>query len=404
MRQLGRGKRPRIVLYSHDTQGLGHLRRNLRIATTLADSHLNPDILLITGAREIAAFDLPRGTDCLVLPGLGKRKDGQYQSRSLSIPLSDSVQLRSQTILGALTSFKPHLFIVDKVPSGAFGELIPALRAVRSEGHTRCILGLRDVLDDPEAVQNEWKKSNSIIVVHTYYDSVWVYGDRTVYDPVSEYTFDDEIASKIRYTGYIGIKKKGGSDRAIEYREPATTRTPLRSILCLLGGGQDGFELAENFAQAELPSETTGTIVAGPFMSATDRACLHIHAGLRSGLRVLDFVSEPERLLREADFIVSMGGYNTVCEILSYEKRALIVPRVVPRTEQLIRAKRLSELGLLDCLHPDSLTPKRLSKWMDWKTESKPRVKLSINMEGLARVLQLTSQLLGHKDPATILS
>jgi predicted glycosyltransferase len=370
----------------------------------LADSHLNPDILLITGAREIAAFDLPRGTDCLVLPGLGKRKDGKYQSRSLSIPLSDSVQLRSQTILGALKSFKPHLLIVDKVPSGAFGELIPALRVVRSEGYTRCILGLRDVLDDPEVVQSEWKKFNSNVVVHTYYDSVWVYGDRTVYDPVTEYTFDDEIASKIRYTGYIGIKNKGGSDSAIDYRKPATTRTQLRSILCLLGGGQDGFELAENFVQAELPSETTGTIVAGPFMSDSDRARLHYHVDLRSGLRILDFVSEPERLLREADFIVSMGGYNTVCEILSYEKRALIVPRVVPRTEQLIRAERLSELGLLDCLHPDSLTPKRLSKWMDRKTESKPRAKSPINLEGLARVLQLTSQLLGHKDPAAMLS
>lgn len=402
MRQIGRGKRPRIVLYSHDTQGLGHLRRNLRIATALAESHLKPDILLITGAREIAAFDLPRRTDCLVLPGLGKGQDGQYRSRSLSIPLHDSVRLRSHTILGALSAFKPQVLIVDKVPSGAFGEMIPSLKMVRSEGKTRCILGLRDVLDDPEVVQKEWEKSKSDEVVRTYYDAVWVYGDRAVYDPVTEYTFDYEIASKISYTGYIGAKKAGASDRLNDCIETAKSQTPMKSILCLLGGGQDGYQLAESFAQAELPSKTIGTIVAGPFMCAEERARLHNRAEARSGLRVLDFVSEPEKLLKEADFIISMGGYNTVCEILSYEKRALIVPRVVPRTEQLIRAERLSELGFLDCLHPQSLTPHRLSQWMDQKNASKPRARLTINLKGLTRVLQLTSQILGHRDPAPI--
>ena len=48
-----------------------------------------------------------------------------------------------------------------------------------------------------------------------------------------------------------------------------------------------------------------------------------------------------------------MGGYNTYCEILSFDKPALIVPRVQPREEQLIRARRAAELGLIEMLLPE---------------------------------------------------
>ena len=45
-----------------------------------------------------------------------------------------------------------------------------------------------------------------------------------------------------------------------------------------------------------------------------------------------------------------MGGYNTFCEILSFDKPALIVPRTRPRLEQFIRASRSQEFGLVKML------------------------------------------------------
>jgi predicted glycosyltransferase len=48
-----------------------------------------------------------------------------------------------------------------------------------------------------------------------------------------------------------------------------------------------------------------------------------------------------------------MGGYNTFCEVLSMDKRALIVPRIVPRQEQFIRASRAAALGLVSMLADD---------------------------------------------------
>lgn len=399
------GKRPRITLYSHDTQGLGHLRRNLRIASTLANSHLSPDILLITGAREVAAFKLPPRTDCLVLPGLGKQEDGQYHSRSLTIPLSTSVALRANTIQAALRSFKPHILIADKVPSGAFGELMPALTALRADGGTQCVLGLRDVLDDPAVVANEWKKANSSAVVRSYYDAVWIYGDQAVYDPVFEYTLNQDVAAKVTFTGYIGVKNGNEQHRLrADDRLGRAVQSKSRSALCLLGGGQDGYELARSFAQAQLPAGTDGIIVTGPFMSAEDTANLRDMIARRPGFSMTGFEVDLERLMQDADFVVSMGGYNTVCEILSYEKRALIVPRVVPRKEQLIRAIRLSELGLLDCLQPERLSPNKLSEWLSKNTKGRPKTNRVIDLKGLARVLRLTVQMLRNHASAPSLS
>ena len=51
--------------------------------------------------------------------------------------------------------------------------------------------------------------------------------------------------------------------------------------------------------------------------------------------------------------VVAMGGYNTFCEILSYDRPALIVPRTAPRMEQFIRAARAEELGLVRMLPED---------------------------------------------------
>jgi predicted glycosyltransferase len=58
--------------------------------------------------------------------------------------------------------------------------------------------------------------------------------------------------------------------------------------------------------------------------------------------------------MENATAIVAMGGYNTFCEILTLDKPAMIVPRSVPRQEQLIRAERAVKLGLVSMLDPAS--------------------------------------------------
>jgi predicted glycosyltransferase len=359
-------KKLRIALYSHDTMGIGHMRRNLLIAQVLAQSAAKgrePVILLIAGGREMCAFGLPAGTDCLTLPALDKENNGQYRARRWDMSLKELLNLRSRSIAASLCGFTPDVLIVDKVPRGAGGELEQALQELHAEGRTRYVLGLRDVLDDPETVRREWKESRAEEAISRFYDAVWIYGDRRVFDPVMEYQFGSQVAAKVSYSGYL-VQKQQENFTARSDADAALGEHSYDLVLCLVGGGQDGSQLAETFAQTDFPAGTTGVILTGPFMPPQVQNRLQRLAQKNRRLRVLGFVTDSDLLLQRASRVVAMGGYNTICEILASKTPALIVPRVTPRQEQLIRAERMQELGLVDMLHPKDLSARALRNWL----------------------------------------
>jgi len=376
--------------------GLGHMRRNLLLAQALRGSRLHAVVLMIAGAREASVLTGAGGVDCVALPSLLKDADGRYHPRHLDVSLPELVALRANTAGAALNAFDPDVLIVDNVPRGAVRELDPVLESLHANRHTRIVLGLRDVLDDPTTLQGEWALAENQDAVRLYYDAIWVYGDPAVYDTAHEYAFDPDVAAKVRYTGYLDQRSRykvplgGGSDPVA-----ALGLTPGRLALCLVGGGQDGADLAKAFLEAELPPGTNGVLLAGPYMPVAERRRLSRRAArYPSRRRVVTFMREPTRILRHADQVVSMGGYNTVCEILSFGKPSLIVPRVKPRREQLIRAERLHAMGLVDVVLPGDLSPGVLSAWLartpaPWRP-SRDR----IDLMGLRRVPRLLADLL----------
>jgi predicted glycosyltransferase len=374
----------RITLYSHDTMGLGHKRRNILIAQTLGVSVLSADILMISGMADANQLSASSGIDYLTLPALYKTKDGQYQARRLGLSLEEIIALRSQIIKTALQNFQPDVFIVDNVPRGAMGELDASLEYLKTQNKTRFILGLRDILDEPEVIRHSWQQNNHEETIRRYYDAVWIYGDQKVYDSVQEYAFSSDITKKFYYTGYLNQRPRLQFAQQQEWK--SIFKSPSKRLaLCMLGGGQDGENLALAFAQSKFPTNTHGIIVTGPMMPEKIHQQLQTYAQKRSDLSVLRYVDEPTFLLEKADWVISMGGYNTTCEILSLEKRALIVPRVKPRKEQLIRAQLLQKMGWIDMLHPDDLHPQTLSRWLH-QEKLTPQNKEKIDLQGLERI------------------
>jgi predicted glycosyltransferase len=401
MKQVTTAGVRRYVLYSHDTMGLGHMRRNLYLARLLSTLPHPGICLLITGAREGGLFHLPAGVDCLTLPALHKEPNGAYRARSLGISLTDLVSVRARTICAAIDSFEPDVLIVDNVPRGARGELDLALKRLSRQRDTRCVLGLRDVLDDPDAVQRDWFTAASLDAIREHFTAIWVYGDPRVFDPVLEYRFPSDVAAKVRFTGYLDRRvAANGADGVTTWWPMSAPRSPIcRMMLCLVGGGQDGERLASAFAAATLPGDAYGVIVTGPFMPREVVRRLQNLAASNPRLQLIQFTSEPTGLLEHADRIVSMGGSNTVSEILSYEKPALIVPRISPRREQLIRAQRLCALGLVDMLHPDDLNPDALTHWLGTTIAGWPRVRDCISFRGLACLPHLVEELFASPAP-----
>ncbi|WP_229995389.1 glycosyltransferase [Arthrobacter sp. Bi26] len=376
----------RIVLYSHDSVGLGHVRRNLALAHAL--NNQLPGLIgrpvtgiLITGTALAPAFRLPEGWDWVLLPGVAKGSAG-YLPRNLALPMHELVPLRASLLQATLAGFAPHLVVVDRHATGVHGELEIALRRARTAGPVRVVLGLREVLDSPAAALSEWARLGGPRVVKALFDAIWVYGDPAVHDPVACGEIPFALRKLIRYTGYLAEGRPSVS---------GTSCMPGRYFMTTVGGGSDGYALARIAVAAPVPDGLGHLLVAGPQMPAEQLNDLRQHA--RPGVKVVSAVDDIVFHIRHAAAVVAMGGYNTVCEIMSTPVPALIVPRTQSRAEQQIRAASLAAAGYLEQHDIGTLTPEILAGWLAARLGTTVDRRRAV-LDGLIRVPQLAAELL----------
>ncbi|WP_171134898.1 glycosyltransferase family protein [Ruegeria sp. HKCCD7221] len=345
------GRAPRILFYSHDTFGLGHLRRSRALASAITQADPSASALILTGSPVAGRFTFPRRVDHVRLPGVTKRADGSYASQTMGMGIEEVTELRAGLIQTAVQQFEPDVLIVDKEPTGFRGELLPTLETLYQTKDTRLVLGLRDVLDEPEVLAAEWDRKEAVTATEKYYDEIWVYGLRSIYDPTSGLPLSPATQSRIHWTGYL--RRDLG---------PIGEPPEQPYILITPGGGGDGkamVNLVLSAYEQDPDLSPRAVLVYGPFLSGELREDFETRvAALNGRVTAVGFESQIETLFAGASGVVCMGGYNTFCEVLSFDKRAVIVPRTTPRLEQWIRASRAEGLGLVRMLdeNRDGLT------------------------------------------------
>lgn len=341
---------PRILLYSHDTCGLGNIRRTLLLAESVRDEYGDASVLVVTGSPVIHAFRIPPGVDYVKLPTLDRTDADRYAPRFLGGAAS-IMSLRRDILERTILGFDPDLVVVDKRPAGIDGELETALAAMeRMPRRPRLVLGLRDILDEPARTRASLRESRAMAVIARYYDEVWIYGEPRVFDAVREYGFPAAVARRTRYCGYL--------------KRP-TLQAPRRAgpprVLVTTGGGEDGAAVLRAYLRdlVALPRAVMihSVVVCGPDLPNAARSALHAEFGGLPDVELLDFETDMTRRYAEADVVVSMAGYNTVCELLSFGRKAVLVPRTTPVREQLLRARLLAARGYFRMVLPTALEP-----------------------------------------------
>jgi len=340
----------RILIYSHDTFGLGHLRRCRTIAHALVERYKQLSVLILSGSPIIGSFDFRSRVDFVRVPGVIKLRNGDYTPLNLHIDIAETLSMRASIIQHTAEIFDPDIFIVDKEPVGLRGEVLPTLKALKRRG-TRLVLGLRDVMDEPRLLEPEWQRKKALPALRELYDEIWVYGLPQICDPLEGIALPPRVRQKMVYTGYLHREVPNLGTPA---RLPEITQRPY--LLVTTGGGGDGEALIDWVLRAYehdplLPYPAL--LVLGPFMAAERQAEFMDRASKLKRVDAITFHKHMETLVAGAAGVVAMGGYNTFCEVISLDKRALIVPRTEPRLEQYIRASRAAKIGLVSMLKDD---------------------------------------------------
>lgn len=355
------------LLYSYDALGLGHARRMTGIARAVLPTRPDLSALLVTCSPQIDALPVPPGLDYVKLPSARKLSASQYVARTMRLEPDRLRDLRATILEEVARSYQPDFFLCDKSPCGLMGELAPTLDRIRTEAPaTRMVLGWRDILDAPERVRAEWRKSNVLTHIDRWYDEVWVYGDPALFDVREEYELPRHIADRVRYVGYLSpaVSREAVADARAELETLAPGEPGSGPIaLVTVGGGEDGETLLARWVAAArgglLPENLRSVVVTGPMMP--DDAQLRVAEAAPASCTVTRYIGGLEAYAAAADLVVGMAGYNTSCEILGAGTPAVLVPRASQRDEQRMRATRLAARGLVDTVDSTDLTPETLA-------------------------------------------
>ncbi|MFQ5544184.1 MAG: glycosyltransferase family protein, partial [Nitrospiria bacterium] len=332
----------RLMVYSHDTYGLGNIRRMLSICSYLTDHMKDLSTLLISSSPVIHSFYLPDRLDYLKLPCLTRSEEEGYSVKFLGTGIAEVMNLRSELIRAGIMNFKPDLFLVDKKPFGVKDELKASLNYLKRHlPKTKLILLLRDILDKPESTIRVWKKNKFHEAIQLYYDQIQVVGASEVFDLRKEYQYPAAVSKMTHFCGYIA-REPGRKGRRSLRNELGIGKEKL--VLVTPGGGADGYRLLDAYIDGIelIPNHVKSLVISGPEMPIEQQKHLSEAVARYPSLEVCEFTDDMMSYMEAADVVVSMGGYNTICEILTLRKRAVVVPRVKPVEEQWIRAERMA--------------------------------------------------------------
>jgi predicted glycosyltransferase len=358
---MSRNSTYNILMYSHDTYGLGHIRRTMAIATQLLGPRTN--ILILTGSPIAGRFSFPDQIDFVRIPGMIKKTNDEYLPLSIKINARHALDIRKNIITATAKTFQPHLFIVDKEPLGLRKEVLPTLQWLRRcRPGTRSILGLRDIMDDAESVKKDWQEKGVYRLLDELYSEIWVYGNQEFYDPIAEYEINGSISNKMHFTGYIP-RKTPAKEMARKFKKEIGVNDDEKLVAVTTGGGGDGYTVMHTYLSMLESSPKSvdfkSVLITGPFMPKQERKMVYKRARAL-GIRSYHFYRQMEKIFAAADLVVCMGGYNTLCEILSQGTISLVIPREIPRKEQLIRAQAFHRQNLVDYIPWRDFTPETL--------------------------------------------
>jgi predicted glycosyltransferase len=394
----------RIAIYSQDGQGLGHMRRTSHIAWKIFQMRPDITILTLSDSKLGQFFETAPKHDYLKLPSIIKVGPGEWCATNLSMSSAEIFTMRKELIRSALLSFSPDIFLVDHMPHGAMGELLPGLEALRDQAlPTKVVLGLRDILDAPDVIEKRWREEGAYAAIEQFYSRVLVYGMREVFSVAEKYHFSSAAASIVRYCGYICSPFSHRRNPILRAKYLAGMPADTQLIVAMAGGGADAYPMMRVILDAlplvQKSQRCVLVLITGPFMPTQMMEEINQRAG-HNPVHVIESVDNTLDFIAESDLVISMAGYNSCTEILQTHKPAILIPRSGPSAEQSTRAQLFSARQWVDAAEPD-ISPEHLAEMITDRLGREPIIH-PLNRPNLLGVSVAANQILSLLSPEPI--
>ena len=342
---------------------MGHLIRSVEIVRSLA-KHFQ--VYFITGGPEIQGFELPLQVEVVRLPALWL-EEGKFTVGDSPLSVEEVKEARKNLLIAEFDRIKPDCLITEFFPFGRhklFFELIPLVEHIKAtRPTTKIVSSLRDVIGKESDREEE---DTICYLMNRYFDLLLFHADASFQTFSDSFSRHRDIKSQIIHTGFVAqlprfdlesIGKSWGEENSEKVK-----------ILASVGGGRIGGELLENLVESsaalsqKLPHVMK--IFTGPFMPVEKVEKLNKLAGDRDNIQIETYTNQLLDYMKTADISVSLSGYNTTMNILSTGVRAIVVPIGHDRQdkEQLHRTQKLEQLGIVNSIQPQDLSPIHLAE------------------------------------------
>ena len=355
----------RVLFYVQHLLGIGHLRRAATLVRAMDAAGL--EVTLVSGGSPVPGLDLG-GARLWQLPPV-RAVDLYFKEL-----VDENDQLiddawrarRADALMTAWQETNPHILMFELFPFGRRQmrfELLPLLDvAIAQLNRPKIICSVRDIL---VGQKKPGRNDEMIDLINRYFDHVLLHGDPNLIPFDQTFPHAERMGDKSAYTGYVvdtsGVK---GDEDSPGFGE----------VIVSAGGGAVGDQLLRTAMLARATSTLSDRpwrLLVGYTVPETEFSALKSEApeGVIVERARPDFTS----LLANCAVSVSQGGYNTIMETLHAGARAVVVPYAGGiETEQTLRARLLSEQGVLHIVDEDALSPHILAKAVDKAANGSP--------------------------------
>lgn len=363
---------------------MSHTTRSLALAAQLGRRFPEASIMLLTDLAIIGKFKLPEQVDYVHLPGLTFEGDGSYRARNLNLKAKKTLRIRCKIAQSAAKTFKPQLVIVDRDPLTLPEEMRRNLAYIREVlPNTRIVWALPDVLGEPDDIVPAWKDGKIYKLLRHFVDEIWIFGCEGIFPLANAYRFPETLRRRTVYTGYLRLHRARKRETDEELAESSDSR-PL--VVLSAGSGVGGETLVDCYLRIleGLPSPPVrSVIITGPMMSRDAKKAFRERAKLIPDLIFHRFDKHVARYLRQADVVICNAGYNTLCDILTFDRKAILACSQKDSGEHRTRCRFFMNHPRLRILLDDAVNEHQLAATL-WSLLEQPAIDMDSERPPLA--------------------